>query len=273
MNAQTADRVLDWIANHPQIETVDLTGGSPEMNPYFRRIVERCTQLGRKVMDRCNPTVLAYKDPRSGASYEWVADFLAAHRVTVVASLPCYLEDNVRYQRGRGAYDVSIDGLRQLNRVGYGSQPSLPLHLVYNPNGPHLPPPQEQLAADYHRELAAQFGIEFNELWTITNMPIKRWRDDLNRKGQLHDYMQLLATSFNPAAVDRLMCRHQVHIDSAGRLYDCDFNYALDLPAAGGDRRVWDTPLEELQSRSIATGDHCYGCTAGAGSSCGGTIV
>ncbi|MGI9455306.1 MAG: arsenosugar biosynthesis radical SAM (seleno)protein ArsS [Aeoliella sp.] len=273
MDEASADRVLDWIEQHPTITTVDLTGGSPEMNPHFRRFVSRCREMGRHVMDRCNPTILVYENPKDGTKYDWIAEFLAEQEVEVVASLPCYLEDNVRYQRGKGAYDASIDGLRQLNAVGYGTNSRLKLDLVYNPNGPYLPPPQVELADDYHRELDERFGIVFNELWTITNMPIKRWRADLARKGQLEDYMQLLATAYNPATVDGLMCRHQIHIDSQGRLYDCDFNYALGLAAPVSDEYLWDVSLGEIESRTVVTGDHCYGCTAGSGSSCGGELI
>jgi len=274
MSSATADRVLDWIEQHPQITTIDLTGGSPEMNPNFQRIVSRCRELDRHVMDRCNPTILVFKERNSHTTFDWAPPFLADHKVEVVASLPCYLEDNVRYQRGKGAYDASIDGLRALNAVGYGTNPQLKLDLVFNPNGPQLPPPQHSLAEDYHRELSQRFGIVFNELWTITNMPIKRWRADLQRKGQLADYMQTLATAYNPATVDGLMCRHQIHIDSQGRMYDCDFNYALAVGCESlAGTHLWDVTLADLESRPIATGNHCFGCTAGAGSSCGGELV
>ncbi|MEN1679781.1 MAG: arsenosugar biosynthesis radical SAM (seleno)protein ArsS [Planctomycetota bacterium] len=274
MSGETANRVLDWLAENPGIDTVDLTGGSPEMNPHFRRLVEGSRSLGKRVIDRCNPTILVHTDGQTGAGYEWVPEFLAKHRVEVVASLPCYLEDNVRKQRGLHAYDDSIEGLRRLNAVGYGSDPELRLNLVFNPVGPSLPPPQESLAEDYHRELKERFGIVFNGLWTITNMPIKRWRSELERSGKLEAYLGLLTGAYNPATVDGLMCRHQVHIDSQGRLYDCDFNHALGLAAAvATGRRLWDVTLEELASRRITTGDHCYACTAGSGSSCGGAIA
>lgn len=277
MGAETADRVLEWLTNNAGpagVETVDLTGGSPEMNPHFRRIVEGARSLGLKVMDRCNPTIIPYTDPKSGAAYDWIPQFLADHQVNVVASLPCYLEDNVRKQRGLHAYDASIDGLLQLNKVGYGTDPNLPLNLVYNPTGPNLPPPQQGLAEDYRRELDERFGLKFNELWTITNMPIKRWRDDLERGGKLEDYMTLLVNAYNPSTVDGLMCRHQVHIDSQGRIHDCDFNHALAMRVPGSDdRRLWDYTAQELAGRRVATGDHCYGCTAGVGSSCGGAIA
>ncbi|MEM6799520.1 MAG: arsenosugar biosynthesis radical SAM (seleno)protein ArsS [Planctomycetota bacterium] len=274
MSRDTADRVLDWLATNPGLETLDLTGGSPEMNPHFRRLVEGARALGLRVMDRCNPTIIPHKDASSETSFEWVPDFLAQHEVEVVASLPCYLEDNVRKQRGLHAYDASIDGLQRLNAVGYGSDSALRLNLVYNPVGPSLPPPQSGLAEDYRRELDDRFGIVFNELWTITNMPIKRWRDDLERAGKLESYMRLLVDAYNPATIDGLMCRHQIHIDSQGRLHDCDFNHALALRTPGCERRrLWDVSLQELAVRRIATGDHCYGCTAGAGSSCGGSIA
>ena len=274
MGEETASKVLEWLTANPGLETVDLTGGSPEMNPHFRFLVRGARELGLRVMDRCNPTIIPYRDGKTGLAYDWIPDFLAQNEVEVVASLPCYLEDNVRKQRGLHAYDASIDGLKRLNAVGYGHDPRLRLNLVYNPVGPSLPPPQQGLEEDYRRELDARFGLVFNELWTITNMPIKRWRDDLERSGKLADYMQLLVDAYNPTTVDGLMCRHQIHIDSQGRMHDCDFNHALSLrvPDQGG-RRLWDVTLEELSTRRIATGDHCYGCTAGAGSSCGGAIA
>jgi radical SAM/Cys-rich protein len=274
MSAVTARRVMDWIARNPQIERVDLTGGSPEMNPNFRPLVRQVRNLGRQVTDRCNPTIIPYTDHRNREPYAWIPQFLAEHKVEVVASLPCYLEENVDHQRGHGAYHASIEGLRRLNDAGYGRDPGLQLNLVYNPNGPHLPPPQESLATDYHRELKERVGLVFNDLWTITNMPIKRWRHELERSGKLADYMKMLAKAYNPLTIDGLMCRHQIHIDSAGRIYDCDFNYALDLRTPGPpDRFLWDTTADELAGRPIATDDHCYGCTAGAGSSCGGTLT
>ena len=274
MDADTADRVLEWALAAPSIETVDFTGGSPEMNPNFRRMVEAIRASGRSVIDRCNPTIITATDPRDGATYEWIPEFLAAHQVEVVASMPCYLESNLERQRGRGAYNASVEGLRRLNAVGYGHDPALRLNLVFNPNGPQLPPPQEALAGDYHRELRERFDLVFNELWTITNMPIKRWRHELERDGQLEGYMQLLINAFNPDTIDGLMCRHQISIDPSGRLYDCDFNQALGMhTVSDGAPHLWDVTPEELANRVIATGDHCYGCTAGAGSSCGGALA
>lgn len=274
MSAATADKILDWLAKAPSIETVDLTGGSPEMNPQFRRVVDGCRSLGKQVMDRCNPTILVHKDANGEKAYGWAPDFLASRQVQVVASLPCYLEENVRKQRGLHAYPDSIAGLQLLNEVGYGKDPALSLTLVYNPGGPHLPPSQEQLEADYRSELSKRFGIEFNKLIAITNMPIKRWRTDLERQGKLEEYMQLIANAYNPATVEGLMCRHQIHTDSQGRLHDCDFNYALELRSLGNEHaHLWDLDPDQLASRPIATADHCFGCTAGQGSSCGGTLA
>lgn len=279
-DGDTVDRVLDWLDRHPVISTVDLTGGSPEMNPHFRRLVAELRRRDadrdtpRRIMVRHNPTITPHVEPGGGTTYDWIPDFFAAHRLEVVASMPCYLEDNVDRQRGRGSYNASIDGLQRLNAVGYGRDDRLRLNLVYNPVGPSLPPPQSALADDYHRELDARFGLRFNELWTLTNMPIKRFRHDLEREGRLDAYMAKLADAFNPETVEPLMCRHQVHIDSRGRIYDCDFNYGLDLPNPAFDGRpLWHVPLDELQGRLIATADHCYGCTAGAGSSCGGALA
>jgi radical SAM/Cys-rich protein len=274
MDEATARRVLDWVLAHSAIRTVDFTGGSPEMNPHFRPMVETLVGEGRSIIDRCNPTIISHVDETTGASYDWVPGFLARHRVEVVASMPCYLEENVERQRGRGAFDASVEGLLALNDAGYGHDPALRLNLVYNPNGPHLPPPQQDLEGDYKRELRERFGLVFNELWTITNMPIKRWRHELERTGALAPYMSLLVDAYNADTIDGLMCRHQVSIDPQGRLYDCDFNQALGMtvPASEG-RFLWDYTAEELAERIIATDDHCYGCTAGAGSSCGGALA
>ena len=272
MSEETADRILQWLSDNPGIETVDLTGGSPEANPQFRRLVHEIRGLGIRVIDRCNPTIIGYQDS-AGTRYDWIPDFLAEHEVTVVASLPCYLEDNVRQQRGLGSYSASVEGLLALNAAGYGKDERLLLHLVYNPVGPHLPPSAEQLDGDYHRELQDRFGIVFNELWTITNMPIQRWRDDLVRKDQLNSYMRLLAGAFNPDTVDQLMCRHQIHVDSQGAIHDCDFNYALKMTSPDVPGRLWERSIHELASRRIATAEHCLGCTAGRGSSCGGSLV
>ena len=274
MTEATARRVVDWARAQQSIRTIDFTGGSPEMNPNFRWMVQEFYRQGLRVMDRCNPTIIEYTDRRTGASYEWVPQFLAENHVEVIASMPCYLQDNVDRQRGRGSYNASVEGLRKLNEVGYGRESHLRLNLVYNPNGPHLPPPQQSLQDDYKRELLDRFGIVFNELWTITNMPIKRWRRELEREGKLEPYMTTLIHAYNPSTIDGLMCRNQISIDPQGRLYDCDFNQALGMHAPGFEKlHLWDVTADDLADRAIATDDHCYGCTAGAGSSCGGAIV
>ncbi|MEM7624318.1 MAG: arsenosugar biosynthesis radical SAM (seleno)protein ArsS [Planctomycetota bacterium] len=276
MTPEVADRVVKWLIANPTIRTVDITGGSPEMNPNFTRIVKHARGLGMDVIDRCNPTILTFTETKKfgGGDYRWVPGFLAENKVIVTASLPCYTADNVDAQRGRGSYDASVEGLLLLNDVGYGTDPGLPLNLVYNPGGASLPPPQEALEGDYKRELRERFGIEFTQLWTITNMPIKRWRRDLEKAGKLEKYMDLLVGAYNPDTIEGLMCRHQIHIDPQGRLSDCDFNRALDMDTPGHeDKFLWDTTAQELGDRVIATGDHCYGCTAGAGSSCTGALA
>ncbi len=274
MDEPTARRVVQWALDQAGLTKVDITGGSPEMNPNFRWMVEAFHDHGLHVMDRCNPTIIDHVDRRTGREYGWVPEFLAAHAVEVVASMPCYLQENVDRQRGRGSYDASVEGLRKLNDAGYGRDPALRLNLVYNPVGPILPPPQEALADDYHRELRQRFGIVFNELWTITNMPIRRWRHQLDRDGQLEPYMATLIDAYNPDTIDGLMCRHQISVDPQGRLFDCDFNQALGMRTPGLDSVcLWELTADDLAHREIATDDHCYGCTAGCGSSCGGVIV
>ena len=280
MSAQTVAKVLQWLDENPSIRNIDITGGSPEMNPNFQHFVRELRSRGISVIDRCNPTIIEYVERRTGRDFKWVPAFLAEQHVQVVASLPCYSADNVDRQRGRGSYDASIEGLLKLNDVGYGTDPNLKLNLVFNPNGPSLPPPQEALQADYQRELMAHFGIRFNQLWTITNMPIKRWRYELEKQNKLPDYMQLLIDNFNPCSIEGLMCRHQVSIDPQGRMYDCDFNQALNLGTLDQeakpiptDELLFDYSVQALANRPIATADHCYACTAGSGSSCGGALV
>ncbi len=274
MDEATAARVIDWTLEQPTLETVDFTGGSPEMNPNFRLMVETFRGHGLHVINRCNPTIIEYVNKKTGEDYSWVPQFLAANQVEVVASMPCYTQENVDAQRGRGAFDDSIAGLLKLNAVGYGTDPSLRLNFVYNPVGPHLPPSQASLEVDYKRELKQRFGLVFNELWTITNMPIKRWRHQLERDGQLEPYMSLLIDTFNPETIEGLMCRNQISIDPQGHLYDCDFNQALNMHSLGLETaHLWELTADDLAERVIATDDHCYGCTAGCGSSCGGAIV
>jgi Predicted Fe-S oxidoreductases len=269
MDARTAQRLLALLEASPSTTTLDITGGAPELNPNFRDLVRGARALGREVIDRCNLTVLF--EP----GQEDTAGFLAAQRVKVVASLPCYSKANVEKQRGLGVFDKSIEGLRTLNALGYGTPGSgLELDLVYNPVGPFLPPPQEKLEADYRHELQAHFGIVFSRLYTITNMPISRFLHELLRDGHYEDYMTTLVQAFNPAAADAVMCRDLVSVSWDGRLHDCDFNQMLNLELGGRARTIWDLDrLDALEGEDIAFADHCYGCTAGAGSSCGGSLA
>ncbi len=272
MSGEVAARVVEVLAHNPGVEIVDLTGGAPELNPSFRSLVSQARKLGRRVIDRCNLTILF--EP----GMEDLAHFLAEHRVEVVASLPCYQRENVEKQRGMGAFGKSIEALRVLNGVGYGRPGTgLLLDLVYNPVGASLPPPQAGLEAAYRRELGELFGIQFNRLLTITNMPIQRFARLLERTGQHEAYMSLLVNHFNAATVPGLMCRSLLSVGWDGRLYDCDFNQMLELPLGAdpdaGPRTLWRLgSLDALEGARIATGDHCYGCTAGAGSSCGGAL-
>ena len=261
------------LARVAEAQTVDITGGAPELHPAFRSLVRQARQEGFHVIDRCNLTVL-YQPGQ-----EDLAAFLAQQEVEVVASLPCYLEDNVEQQRGRGVYTKSIEALQQLNALGYGRDGSgLALHLVYNPVGTHLPPPQAQLQAEYKQELGQRFGIQFNRLYTITNMPIARFAHSLRREGHYEAYMTLLAEAFNAATLDQVMCRSLVSIAWDGYLYDCDFNQMLTLHAGNGTPlRLGEAPADvlvhHLLEHTIRVGQHCYGCTAGAGSSCGGALA
>ncbi|MBV9911833.1 MAG: arsenosugar biosynthesis radical SAM protein ArsS [Sinobacteraceae bacterium] len=269
MSARTAERVLYLLERSPGIHTVDLTGGAPELNPHFRTLVRGARALVPTVIDRCNLTVLFEE------GQEHTAEFLAQQGVTVIASLPCYGKDNVERQRGNGVFEKSIAALRRLNALGYGAPGgTLKLHLVYNPVGAFLPPPQVRLEADYRRELAAQYGIVFDHLLTITNMPIKRFLHQLQQEGQLEIYMQRLLQAFNPVAAGSVMCRNLVSVGWDGQLYDCDFNQMLDLPLGEHPRTLWDIDnFAQVAAGPIATGHHCYGCTAGAGSSCGGALA
>jgi radical SAM/Cys-rich protein len=273
MTAEIAERLLELLAASPQVEVLDLTGGAPEMNESFRHLVTGARRLGRRVIDRCNLTVLF--EP----GQEDLAEFLATERVEVVASLPCYTIHNVDRQRGRGVFTDSIEALRQLNALGYGQPGSaLRLDLVYNPLGPSLPPDQAQLELDYKRELSEHFGLEFHHLLTITNMPIRRFAEQLVRLGRQESYQALLVNHFNPATVPGLMCRSQVSVDWAGDVYDCDFNLMLGLALPADQARpkktIWDIPsLDHLSGTAIATASHCFGCTAGAGSSCSGSLA
>jgi radical SAM/Cys-rich protein len=251
------------------IASLDLTGGAPELHPGFRDLVRQARNLGVAVIDRCNLTIL------SEPGQEDLAAFLAQQGVKVVASLPCYLADNVDRQRGDGVFERSLAGLRQLNALGYGDPDAgLELDLVYNPQGPRLPPPQAALEADYRRELADRFGLRFNRLFTITNMPIQRFAAVLRQQGQLEGYMALLRQHHNPANLAQVMCRSTLSVDWQGFLYDCDFNQMLGLPIGQGSPRAHLRQLLERDpdGEPIAVADHCFGCTAGAGSSCGGAL-
>jgi len=296
MTRETIDRIIDWLAK-TDILTVDLTGGAPEMILDFRYFIERVKELkpSRHVIDRCNLTILLER------GYEDLAGFFAKRKVEIIASMPCYSPANVDAQRGDGVFEGSITALQLLNSLGYGIDPELPLHLVYNPVGAFLPPSQDELEADYKRELQEHFGIVFNRLYTLANLPIGRFAACLRHNNELDKYMQLLIDAFNPATIEGLMCRNTISVGWRGEVYDCDFNQQLgmqwlrsdgalrDPDAAarrpyheGSDHNesekstplfLWDMDPDSLEHREIMTGDHCFACTAGAGSSCGGAIM
>ncbi len=265
MDDNTIEAVLAFL-QQSGVRTLDLTGGAPEMHPRFRTIVEQASVMGVTVIDRCNLTIL------SEEGQQGLADFLAEHQVQVVASLPCYLEENVDGQRGDGVFQRSIAGIRQLNTLGYGRDPVLPLNLVYNPTGAFLPPPQQQLEADYKARLAAQYGIVFTRLFTITNMPIKRFGSWLISHQQFDDYMQLLRAAYSDANCQQVMCRSLISIDWQGYVHDCDFNQMLELPLGGRRTHISALVPGQLDGAPIAVLNHCYGCTAGQGSSCSGAL-
>ncbi len=269
MDAATAARVTELLARNPAVGTLDLTGGAPELNEQFRGLVRGARALGREVIDRCNLTILF--EP----GQDDTAEFLAEQGVKVVASLPCYTRENVDAQRGKRVFERSVAALQRLNALGYAVPSSgLALDLVYNPLGPSLPPDQTVLEATYRAELRQMFGIEFDRLATITNMPIKRFAHALERDGRHAEYMGLLVNHFNPDTVPALMCRSLVSVGWDGALYDCDFNQMLELPLGARPRTVWEIDdLAELERAPIATASHCFGCTAGSGSSCGGALA
>jgi radical SAM/Cys-rich protein len=269
MDGATVDVVIDFLERR-RITTLDITGGAPELNAHFRRLVTAARDMGLKVMDRHNLTI------QQQPGQEDLAAFLAANQVEVVASMPCYLQDNVDKQRGKGVYDGSIRGLQSLNALGYGREGSgLTLNLVYNPLGPSLPPPQLELEADYKRVLAERFGIVFNNLFTLANMPIQRFGAILLSKGEFDGYLDKLTHAHRDENLDGVMCRSLISVDYQGYVYDCDFNQMLDLPLARGVReRVHLSQLrdDELEGNPIRVAGHCFGCTAGQGSSCGGAL-
>ena len=270
MTRATVGVVLEFLAASG-VKAIDVTGGAPELNPHFRELVTSARRLGAHVMDRCNLTVL--NEP----GQEDLAEFLAANSVEIVASLPCYLEDNVDRQRGKGVFTGSIVGLKRLNALGYGKSGSpLELSLVYNPQGASLPPAQPALEEAYRAHLGASFGVEFTRLYTLANMPIQRFGSTLVSKGQFHSYMQLLRSSHRDENIGAVMCRTLLSVDWQGNVFDCDFNQMLGIPlAVPGRRRVKLTDLigRDLAGNPIAVADHCYGCTAGQGSSCGGALA
>jgi radical SAM/Cys-rich protein len=268
MTIETAARVIELISINPALRNIDITGGAPELNPNFRAIVEAAHRLEREVIVRCNLTI--FFEP----GMEWLPDFYQANQVHLVCSLPCYTAENVTKQRGPGVFQKSINALRLLNRLGFGVGVA-PLDLVYNPVGPSLPPPQDELEIRYHDELAA-LDVRFDHLLTITNMPIQRFAGQLARCGRYNEYMGLLVNHFNPATIENLMCRSLVSVGYNGHLYDCDFNQMLEMPiGASGEVEltIWQIhDLSDLEGTPIATASHCFGCTAGAGSSCGGAL-
>jgi radical SAM/Cys-rich protein len=269
MSAAVIDVVLAFLAKK-RVRTLDITGGAPELNPHFRRLVRSARAMGVRVTDRCNLTVMEVPGQHD------LADFLAGEEVEIVASLPCYLEDNVDRQRGTGVFEASIRGLKRLNALGYGrAQSGLVLDLVYNPQGAALPPPQAALEADYRRALGERYGIAFNRLYTLANMPIQRFGAILIARGEFDRYLDLLRQAHVDANLDHVMCRNLLSVDWEGYVYDCDFNQMLDLPFAHGGRerpRLADLMDAELEGRPIRAAGHCYGCTAGQGSSCGGAL-
>ena len=270
MPGEVVDAVLAFLARK-RVATLDITGGAPELNAHFRRLVTAAREMGLRVMDRCNLTILEV------AGQEDLADFLAREQVEIVASMPCYLEDNVDRQRGQGVFDSSIRGLKRLNTLGYGHETTgLVLDLVYNPQGASLPPPQAALEVDYKRVLGERYGIVFNRLYTLANMPIQRFGAVLMAKGEFDRYLDLLQHAHRDANLDQVMCRNLISVDWRGYVYDCDFNQMLDLPLAGHDAcerpRLSDLLDAEIEGRPIRVAGHCYGCTAGQGSSCGGAL-
>ena len=270
MSRANVDAVLTFLAR-TGIPTLDITGGAPELHADFAYLVAAARKLGRHVMDRCNLTVIF--EP----GMEYLPEFFKVNEVELVCSLPCYSEENVDKQRGKGTFDASIRALQRLNETGYGQPNSdLVLNLVYNPVGPHLPPPQEKLEQDYKRILSEQFGIVFNQLFCLTNMPITRYATHLKLRGEYERYRELLESNFNAATLDQVMCRNLISIGWEGSVYDCDFNQMLDIPlkdAAGKRLDIGSLIPEQVTNRLIRVADHCYACTAGSGSSCGGALV
>lgn len=264
MSLETSLKIMHWVKKY-KISIVDITGGAPELNPNFRKIVVECRNLGIHVIVRCNLTIIFEK------GQEDLSEFYCKNKVELICSMPCYIEENVDSQRGNGVFEKSIIALKKLNSLGYGKREGLLLKLVYNPLGDSLPPSQKELEVEYKVQLKKRFNIEFNELLTITNMPINRFRTFLQRNKKLDDYFLLLRNSYNPETINSLMCRHLISVDWKGFIYDCDFNQMLNMKLS--NQKLWDYSLKELIGKEIKTNDHCYGCTAGSGSSCGGSLT
>lgn len=268
MPALIINRIIDLLANNQHIKTVDITGGAPELNPNFKVLVRRLKELELDIIDRCNLTILLE------AGQEDTANFLADNGVTICASLPCYTEENVDLQRGTDAYIKSVEALKKLNALGYGKEGSgLKLHLIYNPLGDYLPGDQTTLQADYKEALENRHGIVFNSLYTISNMPIGRYELSLMNDNKLSSYNRLLCAAFNHEAADKVMCKSQISVDYDGRLFDCDFNIALNKPISSNEDSVWKISRFDDITEQIVYGRHCFACAAGCGSSCKGTLV
>ncbi len=267
MKLKTIERILQLLKNSDSVKTLDITGGAPELNPHFRFLAAETKKMGIQVIDRCNLTILL--EP----GQENTSEFLAEHHIEIIASLPCYIDSNVDLQRGTDVFNNSIRALKLLNSLGYGSDSKLVLNLVYNPMGPTLPPSQLLLESDYKKELKTRFGIDFNRLFTITNIPVQRFARQLRSGEQLTDYMNLLLQSFNANTISGLMCRNQLSVDWKGNLFDCDFNQAEEISVPGEQTTIWDmNSVEDFNTQLIATSSHCFGCSAGSGSSCGGSL-
>jgi radical SAM/Cys-rich protein len=262
------EKCLEVIDSNPTIKTVDLTGGAPEMNPDFQWLIQELAKRDLETIVRSNLTILVE------GKFKTYPAFLAENKVTIISSLPCYTEENTDAQRGDGTFNRSIQALKILNELGYGKTPELHLHLVYNPGGPFVAPNQAKLQADYKRELGDRFGIEFHNLYTITNLPISRYMEFLEGKGKLNSYIEVLANSFNPSTTNAVMCTNTLSVDWNGNLFDCDFNQILKLPVAvRKSRNIMDFDAEELANRTLVFNQHCFGCTAGEGSSCQGALT
>jgi radical SAM/Cys-rich protein len=261
------NKCLNIIDDVKSIHTVDLTGGAPEMNPDFKWLIEELSKRDVEVLVRSNLTILVE------GKFKTYPEFLAKHKVTIVSSLPCYTEENVDAQRGDGTFERSIKALQILNKLGYGTTNDLKLHLVYNPGGASIAGNQQILENDYKKELKDKYSIEFNQLYTITNLPISRFLEDLLAKEQLNTYIELLANSFNPSAAENVMCKNTLSIDYNGNIYDCDFNQILKLKPASKITNIMDYDNDQFMDRVIVTGQHCFGCTAGEGSSCQGALT